>query len=234
MLRELRSALSVQAVEIRSALAVGGLGREIRRSRLTYLSYERLASLLRAADEVGNVPGFVVECGLALGGSGILLATMLKDREFHGYDVFNQIPAPGPHDPPEAHERYAVIASGQSKGLGGDTYYGYMGDLLGRVSESFSHYGLKPHLHQGLFEETLNPEWPIALAHIDCDWYEPVKLCLERITPWLTPGARVILDDYFVYGGAKTATDEHMSAYPGFTVVREAGHLVLGYNPATT
>jgi O-methyltransferase len=219
--------------EFRSALAVGGLARKIRRNHLTYLSYERLASLHRAADEVRNVPGAVVECGVALGGSGILLATLLKDREFHGYDVFKQIPPPGPDDPSEAHERYAVIASGKSEGLGRDMYYGYVGDLLHRVSESFARYGLKPHLHQGLFEDTLNPEWPIVLAHIDCDWYDPIKLCLERITPWLTPGARVILDDYFVFGGARKATDEHISTHPGFTVVREAGHLVLGYAPAT-
>jgi len=215
--------------ELRSALAAGGLARKVRRNHLTYLTYERLASLQRAAEEVRGIPGAVVECGVALGGSGILLATLLDDREFHGYDVFDQIPPPGPDDPPEAHERYAVIASGQSEGLAGETYYGYMGDLLQRVSESFARYGVKPHLHQGLFEDTLRPDWPIALAHIDCDWYDPVKVCLERITPRLTPGARVIIDDYFVYGGAKKATDEHLGAHPGFTTVREAGHLVLGY-----
>ncbi|MCV7124421.1 TylF/MycF/NovP-related O-methyltransferase [Mycobacterium lacus] len=218
--------------ELRSALAAGGLARKIRRNHLTYLSYERLASLKLAADEVRGVPGAVIECGVALGGSGILLARALKDREFHGYDVFGQIPPPGPDDPSEAHERYAVIASGQSEGLAGDTYYGYLGDLLPRVSASFTRYGVRPHLHPGLFEDTLNPDWPIALAHLDCDWYDPVKLCLERITPWLTTGARVIIDDYFVYGGAKKATDEHLNAYPGFTTVREAGHLVLGYAAA--
>lgn len=215
-----------------NALAAGVLAWKIRRDRLTYLSYERLASLRYATKEVRTVPGAVVECGVALGGSGILLATHLKDRAFHGYDVFGQIPPPGPDDPAEAHERYEVIASGTSAGLGGDTYYGYMGDLLQRVSESFARYGLKPHLHQGLFEKTLNPTWPIALAHIDCDWYDPIKLCLERITPWLSPGARVVLDDYFVFGGAKRATDEFMSTHPGFTVIRKAGHLVLGYSPA--
>lgn len=213
-------------------MTAGVLAWKIRRDRLTYLSYQRLASLQYAAEEVRAVPGAVVECGVALGGSGILLATRLKDRAFHGYDVFDQIPPPGPDDPPEAHERYAVIASGRSAGLRGDTYYGYMGDLPQRVSESFARYGLKPQLHQGLFEDTLNPKWPIALAHIDCDWYDPIKLCLERITPWLSPGARVILDDYFVFGGAKRATDEFMRSHAGFTVIRKAGHLVLGYSPA--
>jgi asparagine synthase (glutamine-hydrolysing) len=108
-----------------------------------------------------------------------------------------------------------------------------MPDLLDRVTESFANYGVSPILHRGLFEHTLNPEWPVALAHIDCDWYEPVKLCLDRITPWLSPGAQVILDDYFDYGGAKKATDEHLATHPGFEVIRQAGHLVLGYTPAS-
>jgi asparagine synthase (glutamine-hydrolysing) len=172
-----------------------------------------------------------VECGVALGGSGILLATLLNDRDFHGYDAFEQIPPPGRDDPTEAHERYAVIASGQSTGLGRDTYYGYVPDLFDRVSQSFASYCVTPYLHKGLFEDTLNPEWSIALAHIDCDWYDPVRLCLERITPWLSPGARLIIDDYFVYGGARKATDEYLATHPGFTVIREAGHLVLGYSP---
>jgi asparagine synthase (glutamine-hydrolysing) len=219
--------------EFRSALLAGRLARKIRRERLTYLTYRKLASLVRAVEEVRGVPGAVVECGVALGGSGILLAKLLNDREFHGYDVFDQIPPPGPDDPAQAHERYAVIASGQSSGLGADTYYGYIEDLLSQVSKSFADYGCHPHLHRGLFEDTLKPDWPIALAHIDCDWYEPVKVCLERITPWLTSGARVILDDYFDYGGAKKATDEHLSAHPGFTTVRQAGHLVLAFARAT-
>lgn len=183
----------------------------------------------RAAHDVGTVPGAVVECGVALGGSGIWLASLLKDREYHGYDVFDQIPPPGPQDPAKAHERYAVIASGKSKGLGEDTYYGYLGDLLDRVSASFASYNLTPHLHKGLFEDSLHPEWPIALAHIDCDWYEPVSVCLQRITPWLACGARVIIDDYFDYGGSQKAVDEHLAGNPGFSRLRNAGHLVLGY-----
>ena len=65
--------------ELRSALAVGGLGRKVRRDHLTYLTYERLASLQRAADEVRAIPGAVIECGVALGGSGIVLARLLED-----------------------------------------------------------------------------------------------------------------------------------------------------------
>ena len=37
--------------------------------------------------------------------------------------------------------------------------------------------------------------------HIDCDWYEPVMLCLERLHPLLSPGGYVIADDYFDWEG---------------------------------
>jgi len=218
---------------LRSVLAAGELARSIRRNHLTYLGYVRLGSLQRAADEVRKVPGAVVECGVALGGSGILLGTLLNDKDFHGYDVFGEFPPPGPHDPANAHERYAVITSGRAKGIGGNTYRSYLPDLLDRVSESFASYGVKAQLHKGPFENTLNPEWPVALAHIDCDWYDSVKICLERITPWLSPGARLIIDDYYDYGGAKKATDAYLATHPEVTVIRKAGHLVLGYAPIT-
>jgi O-methyltransferase len=216
---------------LRNVLAAGELARSIRRNHLTFSGYVRLGSLQRAANEVRNVPGAVVECGVALGGSGILLGTLLNDRDFHGYDVFGEFPAPGPKDPAKAHKRYAVITSGQATGIGGDTYRAYLPNLLETVSESFASYGVKAQLHKGLFEDTLNPAWPVALAHIDCDWYDSVKVCLERITPWLSPGARVIIDDYYDYDGARKATGEYLAEHPEVKVVRKTGHLVLGYAP---
>ncbi len=94
------------------------------------------------------------------------------------------------------------------------------------MADSFASYGVhrdRVHLHKGLFEDTLKPAWPIALAHIDCDWYEPVKLCLERIGPHLQYGARVVLDDYFDYGGCKKATDEFLDTMPGLEVAGTRG-----------
>ena len=48
------------------------------------------------------------------------------------YDVFGMIPPPGEKDGADVHQRYATIAGGASKGIGGETYYGYRDDLLGR------------------------------------------------------------------------------------------------------
>jgi O-methyltransferase len=217
------------------AILAGALARRIRRENLTYLPWERIRSLRAAAREVRSVPGSVVETGVALGGSGILLANELPDREFHGYDVFGEFPSPGPDDPPEAHEVHQLIVAGEADGPGRQVFTGRETDWYDRVADAFSRYGVplgdRVHLHKGLVQDTFHPDGPIALAHIDTDWYDPVKICLERIGPHLQPGARVILDDYYDYSGCKKATDEFTSKTPGFSVVRNPGHMVLAYQP---
>lgn len=47
------------------------------------------------------------------------------------------IPPPGEGDDVRSHERYAEIKDGRSKGIGGETYYGYVDDLYARVCDSF-------------------------------------------------------------------------------------------------
>ena len=67
----------------------------------------------------------------------------------------------------------------------------------------------------GLFSETFaavsTP--PTALVHVDCDFYEPVKLSLEKFYPALAPGGFVVLNDYGIYRGAREATDEFLAAH---------------------
>ena len=124
-----------------------------------------------------------------------------------------------------------MIAEGRSEGIGGDPYYGYIPDLYDNVIRTFERYGLKVDgehiaLHRGLLEETLEPEGSIALAHIDCDWHDPVKLCLERIHPLLSNGAYVVLDDYNDYTGCRIATDDFLLTHEDLEVVKAHPHLV--------
>jgi hypothetical protein len=62
---------------------------------------------------------------------------------------------------------------------------------------------------RGLFEDTLHVDKPVALAHLDCDWYESVKLCLERIEPMLQAGGVLVIDDYDAWSGCRAAVDEY-------------------------
>lgn len=158
--------------------------------------------------------------GVALGGSAIIIgkAAQVRPARFCGFDVFGQIPAPTSElDDEKSKERYEVISSGRAHGIGGNKYYGYVADLYQQVADKFVNYGLtlepgKVELHKGLFEETLplaNIE-AIAFAHIDCDWYDPVKLCLEFVGSRLTEGCHIVIDDYHDYDGCKKATNEFL------------------------
>ena len=217
---------------IRSAavkLSLSSRARAVAKAGLTYLSPQRLRVLERSVRDVDRrgIPGDFVECGVALGGSAILLSTLLApQRRFHGYDVFEMIPAPGAEDERDAHDRYAVIKAGASRGIGGEQYYGYMTNLRDVVVENFREFGLtvdgeRIGLHQGLFEHTLRfePDSQIALAHIDCDWYDPVRLCLERIYARLAVGGCMILDDYNDYRGCRKAADAFLAEKPDLVLV---------------
>lgn len=201
--------------------------------RLTYLPPQRLRSLerlVRTIDEE-RIDGAVVECGVALGGSAIVLAA-LSGRQFDGYDVFGEMPAPGPNDPPSVHARFAEVREGRSAGLGGDVYYGYRDDLLAFVSAEFAHAGVpvdgeRVRLHVGLFDDTLHPDGPVALAHIDCDRYDPVALCLPRLWSALTPGGFIAIDDYTGRGGCRAAVDEFLAAHPDASLVTTRPHGIL-------
>ena len=148
---------------------------DLRAKGLTYLGpqkLERLAWAAVTASERG-ITGDYVEAGVALGGSAILLSKLKPSKSrLMLYDVFEQIPPPGLNDGIDAHERYAVIASGKSAGLGGNTYYGYIDNLEGADRANLASYGITPELSgveftRGLFEETLHISVPVALAHID-------------------------------------------------------------------
>lgn len=202
---------------------------------LTYLSDPKIANLeacMKDLEQAG-VPGDIYETGIALGGSAIILADLMAPgRRFHGYDVFEQIPPPSERDEDDAHSRYGTIETGESVGIGGDRYYGYIPGLYEEVCKSFAHYGLQVDgkrisLHSGLFDQTLRPVGAVALAHIDCDWHDPVSLCLERLYPPLSKGGYLVLDDYNDYRGCRTAVDAFLARHEDLEVVTADSNFVL-------
>src|ERR1700730_16242425 len=115
----------------------------ILKDHLTYLSPEKLGRIEKSLRRVllNNVSGDVLEFGVALGGSAIVLAGIagLAHRRFYGFDVFEMISAPtSEKDDEKSKQRYNLIASGKSEGIGGDLYYGYRNNLLEEVMQSFA------------------------------------------------------------------------------------------------
>lgn len=194
--------------------------RQVKDANLTYLGWRKLSTLERVARAARSVRGDFIECGVALGGSAVLLGKLLPDgRELHLYDTFGMIPQTGERDDEESKRRYEVIRSGQSSGLGGDRYYGYQDDLYERVGRTLGQFDVRAERHRGLFVDTLHPEGLVALAHLDCDWYDSVKVCLDRIYPVLSRGGYFVVDDYADWGGAREATEEFLASVADVTLV---------------
>jgi hypothetical protein len=210
--------------------------RRIKAKNLTYLSNRKLAHLTTTLRQIADrgLDGVLLETGCALGGSSILLASIKEDeRALFVYDVFGMIPPPTVEDTPDVHERYKTIVQGNSPGLGGERYYGYEENLYEVVQNNFESFGIsignqKVSLIKGLVQDTLIIDQPVALAHIDVDWYEPVKVCLERIFPRLVTGGFIVLDDYYDWGGCRKATDEFLRTIVGqFSLEDSAGSVTI-------
>ena len=130
-------------------------------------------------------------------------------------------PGPSAGDGPDVAARYAEIAGGQSAGIGGEVYYGYRPDLLTQVRHNFAAFGIDPDANavtfvQGLVQNTLHPDQPVAVAHLDCDRYASVKISLARIAPMLADGSVILIDDYTSKSGCTRAVDEFLAANHGF------------------
>lgn len=189
---------------------------KVRNECLTYLDKDALLDLFETVKNLQkhNKHGVLIEAGCALGGSAIVIASAKQiNRKFYIYDVFGIIPAPTDKDDADVHDRYKEIKSGQSKGLGSDKYYGYEENLFGAVKSSFERFDLPTQsnnviLVKGLFQDTIDINEPVLMAHIDGDWYESVMVCLTRITPKLVVGGVLIIDDYFAWSGCRKAVDD--------------------------
>ncbi|MEF8698636.1 MAG: TylF/MycF/NovP-related O-methyltransferase [Candidatus Accumulibacter sp. UW20] len=198
--------------------------------KLTYLSDVKLASITATCRSIeeNNLEGLFVEAGCALGGSAILMASLKRPlRPFFIYDVFDMIPPPTNKDTQDVHDRYRTIREGKSKGIAGDQYYGYVKNLYEVVQDNFRSFGIDQDnenvsLIKGLVQDTMIITQPVAFAHVDVDWYEPVATCLERLFPHLIIGGSIILDDYHAYGGCRKATDEFLRRVVGQCVLDDS------------
>lgn len=205
--------------QMRSGWSCPDIVRLVRAESLTYLDPGALCDLFEVVRDLEdrNLEGVLIEAGCAYGGSAMVMATAKsKDREFYVFDTFGMIPPPTLDDGGDVHQRYEEIKSGKSKGIDGKPYYGYEDNLLQKVIETFEKHGLSPeqnriHFVKGLFQDTMKIDEPVALAHLDGDWYESVMTCLRAITPNLVRGGVLVIDDYDAWSGCRKAVDEYFN-----------------------
>jgi hypothetical protein len=172
----------------------------------TMVGYGRLHGLYRAIRYVvvNNIKGDVVECGAARGGSAALMGMTLKhlhaDKMLWVFDTFAGLPAPTQNDPD-----YEIAKE-------------YTGTCRGEFEEVQSLFADCQILDQsilvkGLFRDTLpvSSVDRIAVLHLDGDWYESVRDCLEHLYDRVSPGGIIQIDDYGHWAGARKATHEFLA-----------------------
>jgi hypothetical protein len=172
----------------------------------TMCSNARLRGLYNAVHcvEDRGIEGDVVECGAARGGSAALMALTLRQlksrRRIWLFDTFEGLPAPTLQDPD------FELA---------DLFTGTCVGTLDEVRALFRrlNVGVRAEFVKGLFQQTLPaaPIAEIAVLHIDGDWYESVKTCLDCLYDKVIPGGVIQFDDYGYWAGARKAVDEFLA-----------------------
>ena len=180
------------------------------------VSVDRLRSLYIRSLELARqrIPGAIVECGTWNGGAAAVLSNASirggMARDIWLFDSFEGLPTPTADDPPEVHKAY---------------HAGWCTGSPDKAIAVLTNEGTKPeqiHIVKGWFEETLpaTQVGPIALLHVDSDWYESVRICLDAFFDSVVPSGLIVIDDYHLWGGCRKAVDEFFEA-------RGMGHLLL-------
>ena len=173
-------------------------------SNYTMLSLARLKRLYRLTQELDRrgLAGPIVECGVYHGGSAAVMAYASRHaptrRPLWLFDSFQGLPEPTPEDGHKARNEY---------------HPGWCRGDVAKVKEVFQRLGIplsQVHIVEGWYQETF-PRVRVAsvsLLHIDADWYDSVKLCLDKFYDAVEPGGFVVLDDYGYWEGCRRAVDE--------------------------
>jgi hypothetical protein len=177
----------------------------------TMMPMRHLLNLFETAKSVlkEKVSGNFVECGVAAGGSSALLGALIgkydsKKRHCYSFDTFSGMPEPTSEDRVNGQDA-------QSSCWGKGTCAAPLESLREACKRVDAQSFVSP--VKGLFQDTLASHrreiGEIAFLHIDCDWYESTICVLENLFPLLTPGAKVILDDYDYWDGIQKAYGEY-------------------------
>lgn len=179
----------------------------------TMVGEARLYSLFTLAKEIceQDLPGNFVECGVAAGGSSALLAAVIsrhskRPRLLFSCDSFEGLPPTTEFD---VHQGLSAEAAGWGAG----TCSAPPESLLSVCSALNVAQFVRP--VKGFFSETLPAHreqfGPIALLHVDGDWYSSTTDILENLFDQVVPGGKIQIDDYGYWDGCKRAVQEFES-----------------------
>ena len=125
----------------------------------------------------------------------------------------------------------------EKDGEGGKQWSGDVVGSLARVRSVMLKLKIPPDriiLHKGWFSDTFPHAGidTVALAHIDADFYEPVRLSIETWYPKLSVGGFMQFDDYTAFIGCKRAVDEFLDATPSAKLLNIDGTVFFIRKPS--
>ena len=181
--------------------------------RTTLVGKKRLDFLQKAAKDVmkSGLRGCYVECGVWRGGSAGVVGKVLKDRDMWLFDSFAGMPKPGCFDIDYRGRSARDMVAGGLPLDGDASDYDVCWDYLKSLGLEMK----RVHVIKGWFRDTFRQAiglGPLAILHLDCDFYDSVKLALRRWMPSVADGGYVIIDDYGHWRGCRKAVDEYLGA----------------------
>jgi glycosyltransferase involved in cell wall biosynthesis/SAM-dependent methyltransferase len=181
----------------------------------TRLNFKRAKSLYTLAVRVcqENIPGNFVECGVAAGGSTMLLALVVQryskiPRKVFAFDTFTGMP-----DPDERDTAQGVPADETGWGTGTCAApEEFVRDNCRRLG-----VGDIVETRKGLFCDSLPVHreeiGTIGLLHMDADWYSSTMDILNNLFDQIHPDALIQIDDYRAWDGCKKAIMEYSAQH---------------------
>lgn len=185
------------------------------------LSIEGLANIENSTKQIlqNNIPGDFVECGVWRGGTGIIIKKILQQFNDKKRKIFLLDSYEGMENLEKSNtltendkldELCSYILNDAEKYFNRkliETDY----DEVIKNLKHFDCYDKNTILLKGWF----NDKFPfdtierISFLRLDCDYYYPTKVCLEKLYNKISKGGIIILDEYYLeFMGEKNAVDE--------------------------
>ncbi|MBP6455164.1 MAG: class I SAM-dependent methyltransferase [Chitinophagaceae bacterium] len=185
----------------------------------TMTSVERMFALYNATNYVldNNIEGDFVECGVWRGGSAMMVAYILKnrnvlDRKIYLYDTYEGMSEPTEFDKTfDGSSAKNLLMQSKNK----ETAIIWCLASLEDVQQNLRLTGYTEDnifYIKGKVEDTITSKSPIhniALLRLDTDWYESTKHELEYYYPKLQKNGILIIDDFGHWEGCKKAVVEY-------------------------
>lgn len=164
-----------------------------------------------AMAEDRGIPGALVECGVAEGGTSAMLAMTNRclgntSRAKWLFDSYEGLPEPTQED-------YEGGTTGDFiRPLPKGACLGTVEQVEELMFETLCFSQNDTFLIKGWFQDSVPRHrariGDIAVLRLDGDWYESTKIPLENLYDFVSPGGFVIIDDYGTCFGSRKAVDE--------------------------